>query len=68
MLVGGDGKKDAEGAGRVSVLCLSKEQAEIGTHFNPGMDIRHQGELENLLREGNTDLHSVSAWKAFKPS
>lgn len=45
MLVGDDGKKDAEGAGRVSVLCLSKEQAELGTHFNPGMDIRDQGEI-----------------------
>lgn len=38
-------EKKAEGAGRVSVLCLSKEQEEICTHCGPGMKIRHQGEF-----------------------
>lgn len=35
----------SEGARRVSVLCLSKEQVEICTHFSPGMGIIHQGEF-----------------------
>lgn len=38
-------EKKSEGAGRVSVLCLSKEQEEICTHCIPGMKIRHQGEF-----------------------
>lgn len=58
-------EKKAEGAGRVSVLCLSKEQEEICTHCGPGMKIRHQGEF---TKSKECRLAKSVCLRAFKHS
>lgn len=54
-------EKKSEGAGRVSVLCHSKEQEKICTHCDAAQEWRLDTR-KNLLRARNAGLQSLSAW------